>query len=32
MPSLLEEEVDRKTLALKFAAGVLVVAGVYLVA
>ncbi len=31
MPGLLEEEVDRRTLTLKFAAGVLVVIGVYLV-
>lgn len=32
MPGLLEEEVDRKTLILKFTAGALVVVGVYLVA
>lgn len=32
LPGLLEEEIDRRTLALKFLAGILVVIGVYLVA
>jgi uncharacterized membrane protein len=31
MPGLIEEEIDRRTLALKFIAGILVVVGIYLV-